>query len=166
MKVFKFIYKATLCATLSATVLTSCVNNWLDLEPSDGVEEKEGITNSDNMGTAVAGLYAGLKGNSTLIDYYGANMFLYGDVHAEGDMQSNELAGTNSNRASFYYLMQYTTGTAFSGNAIWQSPYIVMGRANRIIAAADGQLEDKDEAAATIANYREPSFGSWCNGPL
>ena len=53
MKVFKFIYKATLCATLSATVLTSCVNNWLDLEPSDGVEEHEGITNSDNMGTAV-----------------------------------------------------------------------------------------------------------------
>ena len=87
MKVFKFIYKATLCATLSATVLTSCVNNWLDLEPADGVEEKEGITNSDNMGTAVAGLYAGLKGNSTLIDYYGANMFLYGDVHAD-DMQS------------------------------------------------------------------------------
>ena len=46
MKVFKFIYKATLCATLSATVLTSCVNNWLDLEPADGVEEKEGITNA------------------------------------------------------------------------------------------------------------------------
>ena len=94
MKVFKFIYKATLCATLSATVLTSCVNNWLDLEPSDGVEENAGITNSDNMGTAVAGLYAGLKGNSSLIDYYGARMFLYGDVHAD-DMQSNELAGTN-----------------------------------------------------------------------
>lgn len=157
MKVFKFIYKATLCATLSATVLTSCVNNWLDLEPADGVEEKEGITNSDNMGTAVAGLYAGLKGNSTLIDYYGANMFLYGDVHAD-DMQSNELAGTNSNRASFYYLMQYTTGTAFSANAIWQSPYIVMGRANRIIAAADGQLEDKDKAAATIANYKSQAL--------
>ena len=142
---------------MSATVLTSCVNNWLDLEPADGVEEKEGITNSDNMGTAVAGLYAGLKGNSTLIDYYGANMFLYGDVHAD-DMQSNELAGTNSNRASFYYLMQYTTGTAFSANAIWQSPYIVMGRANRIIAAADGQLEDKDKAAATIANYKNQAL--------
>ena len=106
MKVFKYIYKATLCATLSAMVLTSCVNNWLDLEPSDGVEENAGITNSDNMGTAVAGMYAGLKGNSSLIDYYGANMFLYGDVHAD-DMQSNEKAGTKSNRASFYYLMKY-----------------------------------------------------------
>ena len=83
MKVFKYIYKATLCATLSAMVLTSCVNNWLDLEPSDGVEENTGITNSDNMGTAVAGMYAGLKGNSSLIDYYGAGMFLYGDVHAD-----------------------------------------------------------------------------------
>lgn len=41
MKVFKYIYKATLCATLSAMVLTSCVNNWLDLEPSDGVEERK-----------------------------------------------------------------------------------------------------------------------------
>ena len=45
MKVFKYIYKATLCATLSAMALTSCVNNWLDLEPSDGVEENAGITN-------------------------------------------------------------------------------------------------------------------------
>ena len=84
-------------------------------------------------------------------------MFLDGDVHAD-DMQSNEIAGTNSNRASFYYLMQYTTGTGFSGNAIWQSPYIVMGRANRIIAAADGQREDKDEAAATIANYKSQAL--------
>lgn len=54
--------------------------------------------------------------------------------------------------------MQYTTGTAFSANAIWQSPYIVMGRANRIIAAADGQLEDKDKAAATIANYKSQAL--------
>ncbi len=158
MKVFNFIYKATLCATLSATALTSCVNNWLDLEPSDGVEEKEGITNSDNLGTAVAGLYAGVKGNNSLTDYYGARMFLYGEVHAD-DMQSNEMAGTNSNRASFYYLMQYTTGTNFSGNAIWQSPYIVIGRANRIIAAADGgQLTDKDDAAATISDYKSQAL--------
>lgn len=84
-------------------------------------------------------------------------MFLYGDVHAD-DMQSNEKAGTKSNRASFYYLMKYTTGTDFSGDAIWQSPYIVMGRANRIIAAADGQLEDKNEAAETIANYKSQAL--------
>lgn len=158
MKVFKFIYKATFCAALSATALTSCVNNWLDLEPSDGVEENAGITSSDNLGTAIAGLYAGVKGNNSLVDYYGARMFLYGDVHAD-DMQSNEMAGTNSNRASFYYLMQYNTGTSFSGNAIWQSPYIVIGRANRIIAAADGgQLSDKDEAAATIADYKSQAL--------
>ena len=31
-------------------------------------------------------------------------------------------------------------------------------RANRIIAAADGQLEDKDEAAATIANYKSQAL--------
>lgn len=153
MKVFKFIYKATLCATLSATALTSCVNNWLDLEPSDGVDANTAIANSDNLSTAVAGLYAGLKGNSSTTDYYGARMFLYGEVHAD-DMQSNEMAGTNSNRASFYYLMEYTTGTSFSDNAIWQSPYIVIGRANRIIKAADGNLTDKEDAAESIADYK------------
>lgn len=153
MKVFKFIYKATLCATLSATALTSCVNNWLDLEPSDGVDAETAIENSDNLNTALAGLYAGLKGNHTTTDYYARNMFLYGEVHAD-DMQSNEEAGTGSNRASFYYKMEYTTGTDFSSNAVWQSPYIVIGRANRIIKAAESNLTDKEEAAEAIANYK------------
>ena len=153
MKVFKFIYKATLCATLSVTALTSCVNNWLDLEPADGVDAGTAIKNSTDLNTAVAGLYAGVKGNNSLVDYYGARMFLYGEVHAD-DMQSNELAGTGSNRASFYYRMQYVTGTDFSSNAIWQTPYIVIGRANRIIKAADSDLSDKDEVAADIANSK------------
>lgn len=153
MKVFKFIYKATLCATLSVTALTSCVNNWLDLEPADGVDAGTAIKNSEDLGTAVAGLYAGLKGNSSLEDYYGARMFLYGEVHAD-DMQSNELPGTGSNRASFYYLMQYATGTNFSSNAIWQTPYIVIGRANRIIKAADSNLSDKDAAVESIESYK------------
>ena len=153
MKVFKFIYKATLCATLSATALTSCVNNWLDLEPSDGVDAGTAIENSDNLNTALAGMYAGLKGNHTTKDYYAANMFLYGEVHAD-DMQSNEMSGTGSNRASFFYRMRYTTGTDFSGNAVWQSPYIVIGRANRIIKAADSDLTDKEESADQIADYK------------
>ena len=153
MKVFKFIYKATLCVTLSATALTSCVNNWLDLEPSDGVDAETAIENSDNLNTALAGLYAGLKGNHTTTDYYARNMFLYGEVHAD-DMQSNEEAGTGSNRASFYYKMEYTTGTDFSSNAVWQSPYIVIGRANRIIKAAESNLTDKEEAAEAIANCK------------
>lgn len=153
MKLFKFIYKATFCAALSSMALTSCVNNWLDLDPADGVEASTAIKDADNLTTALAGLYAGLKGNSSTTDYYAARMFLYGEVHAD-DMQSNEMAGTGSNRASFYYRMQYTTGTDFSSNAIWQSPYIVIGRANRIIAAADGDLSDKEENAATIANCK------------
>ena len=151
MKVFKFIYKATLCATLSVTALTSCVNNWLDLEPSDGVDAGTAIENSDNLNTALAGLYAGFKGNHTTTDYYAARMFLYGEVHAD-DMQSNTNAGTGSNRANFFYKMLYTTGTDFSSNTIWQSPYIVIGRANRIIKAADSNLADKEEAAANIAD--------------
>lgn len=153
MKLFKFIYKATFCAALSSMALTSCVNNWLDLDPADGVESGTAIKDADNLNTALAGLYAGLKGNSTTTDYYAANMFLYGEVHAD-DMQSNEKAGTSSNRASFFYLMEYTTATEFSGNGIWQSPYIVMGRANRIIAAADGDLSDKEENAEAIANFK------------
>ena len=153
MKVFKFIYKATLCATLSVATLTSCVNNWLDLEPSDGVDASTAIKNSDNLGTAVAGLYSGLKGNHTTADYYARDMFLYGEVHAD-DMQSNTKSGTGSNRANFFYKMLYTTGTDFSGNAVWQSPYIVIGRANRIIKAADSDLADKEDAAAIIADYK------------
>lgn len=150
MKVLKSIYKVMGCAILAAS-LSSCVNDWLDVAPSDGTDADAALTSSSDLAAARTGMYKALKGNSSLVDYYGQQFFVYGDVHAGDDYQYNNLGG--SNRASFYYDMNYQTASEFT-NVAWKSPYIVIGRANRIIAAAEGgALSDAAEAKATIDQY-------------
>ena len=156
MKVLKSIYKVMGCAILAAS-LSSCVNDWLDVAPSDGTDADAALTSSSDLAAARTGMYKALKGNSSLVDYYGQQFFVYGDVHAGDDYQYNNIGG--SNRASFYYDMNYQTASEFtsstsSSNVAWKSPYIVIGRANRIIAAAEGgALSDAAEAKATIDQY-------------
>ena len=156
MKVLKSIYKVMGCAILAAS-LSSCVNDWLDVTPSDGTDADAALTSSSDLAAARTGMYEALKGNSNLVDYYGQQFFVYGDVHAGDDYQYNNIGG--SNRASFYYDMTYQTASEFSSstsssNVAWKSPYIVIGRANRIIAAAEGgALSDAAEAKATIDQY-------------
>ena len=156
MKVLKSIYKVMGCAILAAS-LSSCVNDWLDVTPSDGADAGAALTSSSDLNAARTGMYTALKGTSNLVDYYGMQFFVYGDVHAGDDYQYNNIGG--SNRASFYYDMNYQTASEFSSstsssNVAWKSPYIVIGRANRIIAAAEGgALSDAAEAKATIDQY-------------
>lgn len=138
------------CAILAAS-LSSCVNDWLDVAPSDGTDADAALTSSSDLAAVRTGMYKALKGNSSLVDYYGQQFFVYGDVHAGDDYQYNNLGG--SNRASFYYDMNYQTASEFVSST-WKSPYIVIGRANRIIAAAEGgALSDAAEAKATIDQY-------------
>lgn len=138
------------CAILAAS-LSSCVNDWLDVAPSDGTDADAALTSSSDLAAVRTGMYKALKGNSNLVDYYGQQFFVYGDVHAGDDYQYNNIGG--SNRASFYYDMNYQTASEFTSST-WKSPYIVIGRANRIIAAAEGgALSDAAEAKATIDQY-------------
>ena len=140
------------CAILAAS-LSSCVNDWLDVAPSDGTDADAALTSSSDLAAARTGMYEALKGNSNLVDYYGQQFFVYGDVHAGDDYQYNNIGG--SNRASFYYDMNYQTASEFNTSTVsWQSPYVVIGRANRNIAAAEGgALSDAAEAKATIDQY-------------
>lgn len=140
------------CALLAAS-LSSCGNDWLDVAPSDGADADAALTNSSDLGAARTGMYKALKGTSNFVDYYGQQFFVYGDVHAGDDYQYNNVGG--SNRASFYYDMNYQTASEFTTQTVsWQSPYIVIGRANRIIAAAkSGALTDAAENGATIDQY-------------
>ena len=144
------------CAILAAS-LSSCVNDWLDVTPSDGTDADAALTSSSDLAAARTGMYEALKGNSNLVDYYGQQFFVYGDVHAGDDYQYNNLGG--SNRASFYYDMNYQTASEFNKSTVsWQSPYVVIGRANRIIAAAEGgKLSDAVEAKAKIEQYAAES---------
>ena len=152
MKVLKSIYKVMGCAILAAS-LSSCVNDWLDVAPSDGTDADAALTSSSDLDAARTGMYKALKGNSSFVDYYGQQFFVYGDVHAGDDYQYNNIGA--SNRASFYYDMNYQTASEFNTSTVsWQSPYVVIGRANRIIAAAEGgKLSDAVEAKAKIEQY-------------
>lgn len=156
MKVLKSIYKVMGCAILAAS-LSSCVNDWLDVAPSDGTDAGAALTSSSDLDAARTGMYKALKGNSSLVDYYGQQFFVYGDVHAGDDYQYNYIGG--SNRANFYYDMNYQTASEFNTSTVsWQSPYVVIGRANRIIAAAEGgKLSDAVEAKAKIEQYAAES---------
>lgn len=144
------------CAILAAS-LSSCVNDWLDVAPSDGTDADAALTSSSDLDAARTGMYKALKGNSSFVDYYGQQFFVYGDVHAGDDYQYNYIGG--SNRANFYYDMNYQTASEFNTSTVsWQSPYVVIGRANRIIAAAEGgKLSDAVEAKAKIEQYAAES---------
>lgn len=141
-----FIYKTLVGVALIAG-LSSCVNDWLDVTPGNQVPADEAVNTSADLSSVRAGMYQMLKGTSSFDDYYAARMIYYGEVRGE-DMQS-DAAGS---RSQLCYDMTYTT--ADNAPKMWQTPYVVIGRANRIIEAAEsGQLKDAESKAAVIAQY-------------
>lgn len=130
----KKIYKSFVLA-LTTLTFTACGNDWLDREPADGVETSQAITNYSDAVTAYFGMYDGLQGNSDYTSYYAARMFYYGDVRGD-DMQ----ATTQGMRSSSCYEMNYTADNAPN---MWNIPYNVIRRANRLIQAIDkNQITD------------------------
>ena len=149
MRYSKYITGLAFCAMGMAT-MSSCSNDWIDQSPSNGIDAEKAIKTTEDLNTARIGMYAALKGNSNMTDYYGRNFLQYGEVRGE-DVQYNYKYG--SSRGEFYYYMQYTNPSDFTqDNAIWQSPLIVIGRANRIIEASN--ISDAEANASTIADYK------------
>lgn len=148
------LYKFFVCASLVVGGMTSCVNNWLDETPTDGLDVNTAVQTVNDLSAVRTGMYAAVKGNSSLLDYYGRLMFIYGDVRGE-DVQYNWVGG--SNRASFYYYMTYQTADNFGAGgstAVWQTPFVVISRANRLIEAAKGgQIVDAEAEKETVAQY-------------
>jgi tetratricopeptide (TPR) repeat protein len=134
----KKIYQSTVIA-LSLFAFTSCGNDWLDINPADGLPTGNAITNYNDALVARTGMYDGLQGNADNNEYYAAKMFYYGDVSAD-DMQ----ARTQGMRSSSSYEKRFTLDNA---PKIWKIPYNVIRRANRIIEAIDlGKITDAKEA--------------------
>lgn len=145
MKTIK--YLLYICTCVASLGLSSCANNWLDREPYNGVDAGGAIATSTDLATARAGLYAVLRGNSTLTDYYAARMIYYGDVRGE-DMQ----ATASATRVQNCYAMTYSS--ASDAPSIWQTPYAVIQRANNMIAAVDeNKITDITTASATVKQY-------------
>lgn len=151
MKLNKNIF--VLIAAVIIGAFTSCGDGYFDEKPSNAIDAGSAIKSSSDLGTARTGMYAAFKGTSSFTDYYGQQMWLLGDLRGE-DLQYNTTYG--SNRGQFYYYMNYSTASEFTQeNAVWQSPFIVIGRACRIIEAANGgNISDAANAADIIAQYK------------
>ena len=125
----KNIFKTIICG-FAVLALTSCANNWLDTEPSDGVDASSAITTDEELYSARTGLYYMFKGSSSYYDYYGARMWYYADVRGE-DIQNEPSGSRTTSRYGFTYR------TASDAPAIWTTPYRVIRRACRVIEAAE-----------------------------
>ena len=62
----KNIFKTIICG-FAVLALTSCANNWLDTEPSDGVDASSAITTDEELYSARTGLYYMFKISSITV---------------------------------------------------------------------------------------------------
>lgn len=129
----------------AALALVSCANNWLDTEPSNGVDASSAISTDEDLSNAYVGMYQIFKGSSSFYDYYGARMWYYADVRGE-DIQTE----ANGSRSSSLY--SFTYRTASDAPSLWGTPYRVIRRATRIIEAAEsGNLSGDQEWISQMA---------------
>lgn len=151
----KSLYNVALGFALICAV-SSCGNDWLNTYPSNGMDSETAITKSGDLEAAHTGMYAALKGNSTYVDYYGRSMNVYGEMHGE-DLQYNEITG--SNRASFFYFMNYNSASQFGDDVPWLSAYVVIGAANRIIEASNPDvLSDYEDTKGMVEQYKNEAL--------
>ena len=69
-----------------ATLLSSCGNDWLDLQSSTAIETDGSLTELRDFEFVLNGAYSSMQSSS----YYGADMFCYGDLRGD-DMKSISL---------------------------------------------------------------------------
>lgn len=81
-----------------ATLLSSCGNDWLDLQSSTAIETDGSLTELRDFEFVLNGAYSSMQSSS----YYGADMFCYGDLRGD-DMKSYKSSSTNVSFYTFKY---------------------------------------------------------------
>jgi len=126
-------YHLLLFAFLGLLAFSSCEDE-LDIEPTNGVDFDEAITDVQSLNRAALGAYSALQNS----DYYGLRYLLYQGVYADnlqhrGTFTTDVEVSTRRIRASNLQIAD-----------TWESIYVAINRANIVIRAAQ-QLE-LDEA--------------------
>ena len=106
--------------------LGSCQKSFLELKPYDSLPVQNAITNENSMGSAVNGMYAGLRSS-----------FLYGrTVPFVGDVLADNVYISSSNSGRYINQNTYTVN-AQNGDLLstWSQAYTVILEANNIINA-------------------------------
>lgn len=132
-KIYKYIMMGAMVVSLS-----SCGNDWLDLEPSTSVPTK--VETLGEVDATLNGIYSSMQASNA----YSGRLVYYGDVTAD-DMQ----AVSSTKRTASAYLYGFTKSNVSS--SYWSTPYSIIQNCNVIlanidnIAATDEDLEAKKE---------------------
>ena len=79
-----------------ATLLSSCGNDWLDLQSSTAIETDGSLTELRDFEFVLNGAYSSMQSSS----YYGADMFCYGVLRGDVMIYFN----CSSSIVSFFFL--------------------------------------------------------------
>lgn len=131
-----------LSITLVIFSLSSCGDEWLNLDPEDKLETSKSITSLTDAQAAIVGVYNQLQD----YEYYGARMTYYGDAIGD-DMQSNG----DTKRCASFYLYNFTAENA--PRSLWEQPYKVIRLSNNILTAID-KVEVPESKKAIIDDIK------------
>lgn len=131
MKVLNYILSGIL-----ALSVTSCGNDWLDLESSTEIPSEGSLVNLTDFQYSLNGIYSAMQNS----DGYTGRIVYYGDVTAD-DVQ----AASATKRTGSYYLLKYTKDNAPS--SLWKIPYQLIRNANIILEEIDNIPETEENKA-------------------
>lgn len=129
----KYIAISLVCGAM----LTSCGDEWLDIEPSTSTQTETAIQNLQDCYASLNGIYSTMQNAYA----YSGRLVYYADA-AGDDMQ----AYSETKRTGDAYLHNYTKNTVKT--SYWEYPYSMIGACNNIInnigkvAADDTELRD------------------------
>lgn len=114
--------------------LSSCGNDWLDLEPSTSVPTR--VETISDVEFTLNGIYSTMQSS----DAYSGRLVYYGDVTGD-DMQ----AVSSTKRTANAYLYGFTKSN--SPSSYWRVPYEIIQNCNMILTNVDAIAVGDDEKA-------------------
>ena len=129
---------------LSALVLFSCSEDYLNTEPTDKISNSLALNNYTNLSKATNGLYAPLRSSN----YYGAYMQIAPEVMADNVKRSTV---KNSSR----YIQEFNLSIAPSvgyWTGLWNTPYFIISASNNVINKINSGDFDQESASDAEVN--------------
>lgn len=133
MKTLHYIIAGALCVG----IMTSCGNDWLDLEPSTSIRTENANESLSEIEFSLNGIYHDMSSSNA----YSGRLIYYGDV-AGDDMQ----AYSSTCRTANYYAINWTSTTGPTTH--WSHLYSIIQSCNLILSKIDNieiMEEDKNE---------------------
>ena len=118
--------------------ITSCGNDWLDLEPSTSIDTESSIRSLKDIEFTLNGIYSTMQNS----DAYSGRLVYYGDATGD-DMQ----AVSSTKRVANYYRFNFTKDNGPSSH--WAYLYAIIQNCNLILLNIDKiTVNEKEKAYA------------------